>query len=620
MKKRLISLAVVLLMILPVVLTGCDSGRKKTGRPDLTTVALAMIKGENTTDAGIEAVEKAMNRIIERDFGVHIELQAYPEDEYLKIMQGKLDNIAKEIAEEKALKEAAESYAKYLKQQGITTLPETTVAETTSELMTYLDEEGEVQYVYPEAGENQVDIFLVNSLTEYHRLIGSGDEPLLYDMSEQLSEKHKSLRKVIHPNFMNAVTYMGSSVYGIPNNHIVGENTYLLLNKQICTEELDWAGTEFSTLQSLNKYLKAVATYCPDAVPLYNLPEDSVMHLTDEFSILGHYYVPGVPEDAAAGSPPRNVLQNANYLNYLTSCYNYRANGWVTEGDYVAIPDDGKTYAAAFLKGGDEIAETYGEDYYVITYSNALVSSHDLFRSVYCVSSYSEVPAICMDIIAALTEDAELRNIFQYGAQNVTYTVDESNDNLIVPNTEGECIWDPNPIYTGNQFILEPNAGMTEGEMKLAENNWALGKSRNATMILDVYAAFPLKYIDADTIARRYENDPAIEYDETGAPNITLEEYVAQYESKFYYTEELMSEIIKYSAEVMERIKNFKEYVDEETGETVTISDFLNDIKNETTADPFIAEAIKAGEKNPDTPTQQYVDWRTNGGMVLDWN
>lgn len=607
MKKRLLCLAVVLLMVLPVILTGCDSGKKKGGRPDLTTITLAMIKGENTTEAGIQSVENALNQVIEQTFGIHVDLQAYAEEEYYEIVEGKLANTAKEIEEKLAAEEAAKELAEELKKKGITTLPETTVAETTSELLTYLDEDGKPVYVYPEAGENQVDILLLTDMSKYYSMVyGNDGESLLYDMTEQLAESHKALRKQIHPNFMNAVTIDGM-VYGIPNNHLVGENTYLLLNKEICTDQLDWEGTEFQTLPSLGRYLKAVDTYCPGVTPLYNLPDDSVMSITDEFSLLGSYFVLGAPEDPA-GSPPRNVLQNGNYRTYLTNCYTYRSNGWVVEGDASALPEEG-TYAAAFLKGGQNIVDRYSEDYYVFTYATPMISQYDLFRGVYCVSKYSEIPETCMEIIAMLTTDVEFRNIFQYGAEGETYIIDEVSG-MIVPNTEGDCIWDPNPVHTGNQFIMYQNANMTQAELDLSANEWAIAKTQNVGMWLDAYATFPVLKIDANTIAARYETDENIERDEEGNPVMTLEEYIADYESKFTYTQTLYDEVVKYSASIMERIKNFEEYVDEETGETVTFNAFLNTISSEVTVSKYFLEAVQQNEKIPDTLMQQYVNWR----------
>lgn len=610
MKKRLVCLMAVLLLVLPVILSGCSSGKKEKDRPNLTTIALAMIRGENTTDAGVQAVEDAMNKVIESKFDVRIELQAYTEEEYYEIIETKFKNKEKEIEEEKAAEEAAKDLAAQLKSLGETTLPDTTEAETTSELLTYLDEDGNPAYVYPEAKENQVDIFLLTDMGKYYEMI---NKEWLFDMTESLEESHRDLKKQIHPNFMSAVNYDGL-VFGIPNNHLVGETTYLLLNKEICTNQLDWAGTEFTTLASLNRYLKAVSTYCPDAVPLYNLPESTTMSITDSFSFFGAYYVPGQAEDASVGSPPGNVLLNGSYINYLTNCYNYRSNGWVVDGSYEAIPDDGQTYAAAFLKGGSNIEETYGEDYHVIAFSNKIASSYDLFRGVYCISSYSEHAETCMDIISMLTTDEELRNLFQYGAAGVTYTVDEST-NMIVPNTEGEYVWDPNPVYTGNQFIMKQNSLMSASELALSANNWAMAKEQNQQMQLSVYAYFPIRKYTSEHIAARYEDQ--VKYDEEGNPTMTVEEFVAAYEENYTYTQKILDELEAYSAQVLEQINSFEEYVDETTGETVTFSDFLTEIRNEVSKNQYFVESGRTKEEDTDTLKSQYIAWRSG---AADWS
>ncbi len=619
MKKRLLCLVLCLFLTLPVILTSCDSDLVVDNTPDLQTITLAMIQGENTTEAGVAAVERALNDIIEPLYNLHIEVQVYPKDIYYQVIKGKLLAAKQEIADEEAAKEDEKELLESLKDAGLTLAPdEDTEAESDTEPLTWLDEDGDPHYVYPDAEENQVDIFLVTDIAQYYDLIKTpvlddDPSPLIWNMTDRLNEKHKGLRKIINSNFFDAVTVDGA-VYGIPNNHIVGEYTYLLLNKDICTEQLNWPGTYFKTLNSLKEYFTAVRTYCdPDIKMLYNLPESNMVHFTENFSFFGGYDS-GAPE-ANTGTPPRNALANSNFQAYLKDCNAYREAGYVTEGDKYAIPE-GEVYAAAFLTGGPEIVEKYGDEYHVVTYAQPKASSYDLYGSIFCVGAYSEVPETCMEIISLLTTDAELRNVLQYGRLNVTYTEDEDTG-MVTPITDTDAIWDPDPLYTGNQFLLKQSTTMTERELELSANNWEVGKQLNAGMVLDFYAKTAFQYVTAETLKYRYENDldENLEKDEEGNPVLTLEEYIAAYEAKYLYTADWLKQIEEYSAKKWEELNSFVPgEIDPETGEEITFEMHMNKIIKEVGGYTVMTDA--GGTKNPDSPSSQYTNFRNN---TVEW-
>ncbi len=625
MKKRLMCLVLCLFLTLPMILASCSEDDDENDGPDLNTIVLAMIQGEKTTQAGVDAVERALNDIVEPMYGINIEVQVYPEEEYFGIIRNKLLATAKEVEEAENEAEAEKDRLESMNAANGNKPEKETEAESQTEPATWLDEEGNPHYVYPEAGENQVDIFLVTDIAEYYELIKDPAGVRLWNMTERLGEQHKGLRKIINTNFFNAVTVDGA-VYGIPNNHIVEEYTYLLLNKDICTEQLYWKGDEITTLKDLDMYLEAVDTYLPEAKKLYNLPGEQMRHFTENFSFFGTYY--GTAVDPQVGNPPRgNALSNAAFKEYLTACYNYRKDGWVTEGNTNAIPE-GETYAAAFLTGGTDIVEKYSDEYHVITYAKPVASSFDLFKGVFCVSAYSELPETCMDIIAMLSTDAELRNALQYGRSGITYTENEETG-VITPMTEGEAIWDPDPLHTGNQFLLKPSTLMTEKEQIFAANNWTVGKTINAGMELDYYAQIPFRYITEDTLITRYQAiidfAPYEGYDKDDLPEFikvdaegnvltTQEEYIAAYTSTYTYTRELMREIEEYSAKVMERIKSFEEKPDKD-GKIITFEEFLKDLEVEVSGNKAMIEA--AQPSNQDSLLTQYANSRT-GALVWE--
>ena len=85
MKKRLLSLALCLAMLLPTLLlfTSCQEEEvEATGTIAPMTVVIALMTDEKTNDAGVEAAEKALNRITENNFNTHVELKLFTEAEY----------------------------------------------------------------------------------------------------------------------------------------------------------------------------------------------------------------------------------------------------------------------------------------------------------------------------------------------------------------------------------------------------------------------------------------------------------------------------------------------------------------------------------------------------------
>ena len=151
-----------------------------------------------------------------------------------------------------------------------------------------------------------------------------------------------------------------------------------------------------------------------------------------------------------------------------------------------------------------------------------------------------------------------------------------------------------NMYHTGNQFILKPSADMSDTMKSLAANNWENAKLQNNDIIFSPYLFFTLKYISEESIA---ENPPV---DEDGNPIAYT----------FMYTAEMVKGVEDVSKEAFEKIKNFKEYVDE-NGETVTFAKFLKLLREEVDSSIYF-EAATDTRKNDDSIYKQYLTWYAN--------
>ena len=586
MKKRALCLVLGLLMILATLLTGCASGNGNVdteGATEALTITLYCIKQEGTTDEGIAKVQNALNEITENRFNTHLILKFYTEDEYYSVIDEKaaaIEQMLKEKEEEeKRIKEEQQS----LKKAGIT-IPQTEASteETTITVETVIGSDGKVKIAYPKEEDNQLDIFLINDMGKLKEYTS---EEVIQNLSEQLSGSYKILNKYINSSLLGAVTIDGG-IMAVPNNHTVGEYTYLLVNKELATDKLYYGEQDFGSFAGLETYLKDVATYYPDYTPLYNLPDDMIVSITGEKSLLGGY----ANSDTTATSRmlPKNLLSLAGYTNYLKACYNYKAAGYVEEGDAYSIPED-KKLAAAYVKGDYSVREKYKDDYYVYVANKPIATQQDALAGAFCISSYTKSVDRCMEIVSLLTTDAEVRNMLQYGVEGVNYTLDEDTG-AVIPTGNQEFAYNMNMYHTGNQFILKPSADMSDTMKSLSANNWENAKLQNNDIIFSPYLFFTLKYITADNLPVDEEGNP-ISY-------------------TFMYTDEMVKGVEEVSKDAFEKIKNFKEYVDE-NGETVTFAKFLKLLREEVDSSTYF-EAATDTRKNEDSIYKQYLTWYAN--------
>lgn len=586
MKKRALCLVLGLLMILATLLTGCASGNGNVdteGATEALTITLYCIKQEGTTDEGIAKVQNALNEITENRFNTHLILKFYTEDEYYSVIDEKaaaIEQMLKEKEEEeKRIKEEQQS----LKKAGIT-IPQTEASteETTITVETVIGSDGKAKIAYPKEEDNQLDIFLINDMGKLKEYTS---EEVVQNLSEQLSGSYKILNKYINSSLLGAVTIDGG-IMAVPNNHTVGEYTYLLVNKELATDKLYYGEQDFGSFAGLETYLKDVATYYPDYTPLYNLPDDMIVSITGEKSLLGGY----ANSDTAATSRmlPKNLLSLAGYTNYLKACYNYKAAGYVEEGDAYSIPED-KKLAAAYVKGDYSVREKYKDDYYVYVANKPIATQQDALAGAFCISSYTKSVDRCMEIVSLLTTDAEVRNMLQYGVEGVNYTLDEDTG-TVIPTGNQEFAYNMNMYHTGNQFILKPSSDMSDTMKSLSANNWENAKLQNNDIIFSPYLFFTLKYITADNLPVDEEGNP-ISY-------------------TFMYTDEMVKGVEEVSKDAFEKIKNFKEYVDE-NGETVTFAKFLKLLREEVDSSTYF-EAATDTRKNEDSIYKQYLTWYAN--------
>ncbi len=627
MKKRLLSFLIAVMCVLPLMLTACgdedDSSLLVTETIKPMTITLYGITGDSTTEDAIRAVEEEMNVYTEGQFNTHIVLRLYPEDEYDQIIRDRFNAIELQSQEKGAEKEKQKILRKLLKMMGqssssIAGSLETEAAETEAPEMT--DEEtGKSKY--PEATEGQIDIFMVqgSALMELYAREGH-----LSSLNDAFSNSHKVLGTYLSQQILSTVSLDGTSstdglitkgkIYGVPNNTVCGEYTYLLINKELA-DQYYYSPADIYTDGSTDP-LAGLANFLDDAaghedyITLYNEPVLMLDGLTESFALMGGMI--NNSTNALTNLTPSSLLANEQYVNFQSRLRDFRKLGYIEDGDYHGINGEEKV-AAAFIKGDASAKAKYeAEGYYVINYANPYATADERPGTMFCVSAHTKNVTRCMDIITALQTVPSFRNTFQYGVETLHYLENEYTGEIQVLNDH----YSMDPADTGNLFILKPNVLWDDSLKALAADNWALAKQQNRDTIISPYAIFPFRVITKDNY-KDFSDDWNKKYEDafTAAKkqdkNLDKSKFVYDKPYAYEYTDVILRNFTEMAKTYLDRIEAFEEYTNEE-GTLVTFADFLAALNEE-----FIQEDAYLAfcdPENPESPLSQYNTWYSKVG------
>ncbi len=610
MKKRFLPLILCLLMVLPLVLASCgnkqadlevetdEDGNVIASNTDnkAMTITLYSIVGDRTTEEDIARIQKAINSYTESEFNTHVLCKFYKESEYDGVIAEKIEQIEAQIAEKERLAAEAKAAAKAAREAaraaaaaGQTTVAETTTEETTEVDETIINSYGIEETVYPAEDGVQMDIFLVRGKDNFLKYVEDG---IMTTLDEELSINAKILKTYIHPTFFSAAK-IGSSTYGIPNNHLIGEYQYMLVDKEL-VDKYYYDPDGFNSIADLEEYLDDVIKYEPDVIPLMNEPAPRIVYFTSEPSIVGA----AVPKNAKPGTKatPNNLLGVNEYMNSYKMMVKYKSAGAIAgEG---ANLDDGNRYAAAVVSGDINFPEKYEDRYYVSVYKYPEANDNNVYGGMYCISQYAANVSRCMEVLELLTTEPEIIDILAYGVEGVDYEIDENGY-----VAKKDTTYSMNLNYVGNQFMMTPSADLSDSMKALAADNWALAKKQNLDMAYDPYLGFRLNYTATDK-----------------------EGNVSDLKSSEMTIKQIMDGVVESSKDFLKQIEEFRPYEQEVTEQyyvktstgdieqrertvmkTVTIDDFVADLTAQAKADIYIAACLNTGDDN--SPVAQYTSW-----------
>jgi len=462
MKIRIIALLLCLITVLPLVLAGCgsDNSMENANQEDVTarpteSIVIYMIKEEGTSDEAIKLVEDAFNEITKSKFKTQVKFEFYTEDVYYEKL------------------EAAMIKSKERKDALNNAIYEETTADPDAEVTeeeTILNEYGLPELKYPAFEDGQVDIFYFGGYDKYVDYTGAEKEWLVR-LDTELTTTSKKLKDYIYPAFLNAAALSGKT-YAIPNNNIIGEYTYLLLNKKLI-DTYSYTASDIMSLSDAMPFLNDVkanniAEYDPIAYDSYkgailthywSIDPNKLTVDPFEFSLVGSSF----SIDAKYGA----VLSFSSLLTRSAYTDQLKLLKYLQTSGYYATEDSEKDFAVSMVKGGADVMEQYSDDYYINIIEYPRATNEILYANMIGVSSFSLVQTSrLMEIITYLNTNSDLRNLLQYGIENVHYTVNE--DGKTITRTD-DCDYFMDINKTGNVFMAYPEEGMSADIWKYAK-------------------------------------------------------------------------------------------------------------------------------------------------------
>ena len=463
--------------------------------------------------AAYDAVEDEINKITKSKFKTQLEMFFLTEDEYYATVEGAILATEEEAELAEAAAKALKKYVREQKQAGNTDTEqvhaqfyamnpqyakyqETTLAEgeeaTTTADETILNELGVAELKYPELVPNQVDILWLGGVEKYTEYV---EKEWLSQLNEELNGASKKLKDFIYPEFLDAANAMTDGTYAIPNNDIMGEYTYLLLNKELM-EKYYYDAATIKTIADIESFMADVVAYEKDYIPFageaglinvhyWSIDTETYEYDPSKFSMIGYVYPSGAKH--GANMVFGNLLRNDEYKNQLLTLKTFEEKGYFVK-DYKSTDK----FAATVMKGGAELEKVYGEEYEMIVLEKPLASEETLFGSMFGVGAYTANIARSMEIITFLNTNSDFRNLLQYGIEGVNYRILDSgklerqNQNYMMDLRK-----------TGNIFIAYP-----EEYMELDTLDW--GRKQN--LDAGTYPTVGFKFDKADPIDEELVN------------------------------------------------------------------------------------------------------------------
>lgn len=497
MKKRILALLLAMLFVFStVVLSACgeesdpSEGLDEGNRADPITLTLCIVADSYTEEARL-AIQSELNLITQEQYNTNVVLYIATHDQYRKILA---DHLA--------------------------------AAKDGTNKSPNLDAQGNeiVAEGYAGLTGTQFDVVWIDGYDHFLELAASGALKKL-----NLGER-KELNQYIDPLALTlAGRYEGateSGTYAVPVRHIFGDYTYLLLNKDVVkNENINFDYKNVTSLSALEPYITQVMALqeegklSKDMTVLQNLPEAQYLRPVQAIKkvdkqienvvlpnvLLGsNVCFPtidenGIPHSTLSqkNSAIGSLLLNEQYQDEVI----YRALYGNGDGQLGILKEGAVTdanCAAAFVKGDASLKEMYENmGYYVVEYAQPVATRAELSRSMFGITANTINELRSLELICALTTNADVCNLLAYGVEDQHYKLITEDDEKVVEFiTKGNAdyketnLYKNDGLYCGNQFLTLPNKEMTPSQRILAKDQWYVAAGQDLAMTINPFDFF----------------------------------------------------------------------------------------------------------------------------------
>ena len=311
------------------------------------------------------------------------------------------------------------------------------------------------------AEADRPDIILINSVEMFNAFHSAGYlAPLTSFYNDRDYQKLNAIveDKLLASSLVTEVipgadgasdTYV-SDYYTVPNNHRIGEYKYIVIDKAQARDKLHYSSSKIAAMNDERALAEYKSQIGESFVSLVKGNYETMLYLEYGYASLEELQS-DIAEYYLANKADPGVDVNSD--DYKNAC-----SAFVQE--YTKIVLNSNEYKVNFVN----IAS-----YPNATKTEAFSSAYAVIKSLNDVGKLSEEEEAainnhyskCVDIIYALNNDPQLRNMLQYGyvGTNYNFVKDEKHQNTNYITLRGEAI-STNPVYygmnlsyTGNPYI-----------------------------------------------------------------------------------------------------------------------------------------------------------------------
>lgn len=510
MMKRLVSLVLCLAMLAGTLLmVGCGEAAVVSSDDILPATINMLLIADSVTPEAAQNVEDAINKLTKARFKTKVEMTFVTADEYIELVEertaeadynatklaaiNKYNSLAQKeanAAEKLLASEKKKNASKWTQKVSSVVASTLSTGEIYSAEETTVYEDGKIETLYPEA-TSPIDIIMIADREMYDYLDEKG---YLLSIANKLATDFPQFKQFIYPTFFDQLQTITGDIKAIPNNNVLAQYTYLVVNKDIADKydfDVDLVDnyadlSDFLASVKANETVAPMATE-PDALGIYTYFEDGVAVGTYADPIYGFSIAEGTNFDI------QNLFDIPEYQTHLALMQEYKTNGYIVEG--------AEDFAVTVVKGDASITEEYADDNYLKVIQNPFVSSDEIFNGMMAVSSYTSDEKRALQVIELFTTDSEAKNLLQYGIEYDGDNDDVANYKVVKVEKEDGSValsierlnhdYMMNNAYTGNVYMGYPEEGQSV-------DAWTYYKQTNLDSALDPFSYFYVSSADLD--------------------------------------------------------------------------------------------------------------------------